>query len=524
MRRKKSPEVWPEKMSISPNYDIQREEKPPAKKTPPKKKFELVEWEVEPLPVGGREKAKKQPPKAKPGILKLDPEELKRYAPRKSPVRAKAAPIKVKTPVKIPTRAKTPKPKSPVRKQSPPPKALSPYKKQSPKKEPHRTRGDKEREGKTLSLQEFLAERKAAIDGPALQNILKQGGKLSQYLGRESVICSSSLKNGELIFKKILGKGEYGRVFQLEFQNQNRKYAVKESYDKKMPEECSTEKRVFPRTDGNGYVTFPQGSFLCNTVNSEFIISLIVASLNKTKESRNFINTFYFATCYTDKLIHQYTFMDQTDGTIKDFFTKGSALYDKLTSRDYTILFIQVLHAIAMYQKRWQIVHGDLHMGNIFVEAFSESDVKYFTYFINDHTITIPACPWIAKIADWGFAVKYDPLVIGNIDVMSGSYKNMPNYYNTIYDVLYFTGIMHEYSPQDEFIKNVYSWILNCKPSEIKTKQKFYIYPKDGRPILHAMNDLKHVSAEAILTNPQLMGKFLEKPSNPGKSYNLGVL
>ena len=391
-----------------------------------------------------------------------------------------------------------------------------------------------------LTLKEFLELRHIPDQKKETIDLVKKGGDLSAYLDRESQICSV-IKNGELTFGKVLGKGVYGKASELLFKNQIQRYAVKETLpDPKNPlVPCSRKEVIVPRNDGRGNITFPAGSFLCGPITSEFVISLMVADLRAKGRSLNFIDTFYFATCHSAPALgirDQYTFMEQVDGDLKKIF-------DKATDSDVASLYIQILHALATCQTYWNIVHSDLHESNVFVENIENSPYAkdlttsdYFGYIVGDTKLTIPRCRWIAKIADWGMAAIYSPMVLGNSQTLRGRFGVIvPNFFSAAYDAVYITIRMFLFKPNNELLKRSMAWILRCSELEIGSKiaKCFDVVPdangcKSFRPLAGALTHagcFAHVSPRAMLTDPVLMQPYLSPvmPKNP-KIFALGKI
>jgi hypothetical protein len=402
-----------------------------------------------------------------------------------------------------------------------PPKKIS-VKKISPKKAtPAAPKPQK------LSLKEFLSTKGIAIDSKTILNGTPE--ELNELVSKESIICSS-IQNGELTFLNFIGKGGYGEVFGLTFPSNapGKKYVVKKSKKEHLPS-CLTVDKTYKRVDGRGDFYVSKGNFVCDETLSEFIISLLAGDL--TRVSSNFINTYYFGLC-NKKM--QYTFMESVDSSLDKLHG--------LKPSQIESLYIQIIHAVALFQKTYKIVHGDLKMDNIFVEnILSNSRAKefenadYFGYMINGNQIYIPTSPWIAKIGDWGLAVKYSPKIVAFEDVLTGFFDEYgkavsPNFYSEAYDVAFITVLMYFKFPHVELIKNCMAWILKCDPVDINDNFDRCYNVKSAkyrfRPNVDelAKGNLSHVSPLALLEDPLLMGSYYKKPTGKYTVSVLGIL
>lgn len=328
-----------------------------------------------------------------------------------------------------------------------------------------------------------------------------------------------------------------------------------------MENACKT-KRTFKRADGKGKTTVPAGSLICQNNITEIIISLMAGEIARTMSSINFIDTFYFATCRPGKeKIRQYTFMEKIDTSLQkvagyDEYQKTAGggvqkiphppVYGKVPADEEIVsLYLQVVHGLAVLQNKFAIVHGDLHLDNVFVEKVKpdtmwhgESIINndYLEFQISGHPsvyILVKETPYIAKIGDWGLSVKYptkeNNIVIGDQTVFEDGYDQqdgngpwVSDFYSRAYDVAYFTARMHIRFPKNVFIHRIVMWMLGFDPDRIGdkvTEDRFtQIFTKGTgwRPNIQdgvLTNELGHVSPHAILTNPALLGKYLISPS-----------
>lgn len=385
---------------------------------------------------------------------------------------------------------------------------------------------------KFLTLEEFF-ETKSLSSKQHMAKHLNRGSspEFNQEINSESVICSS-IKNGEIQFLlPRIGKGSYGEVFEINFPGKGpgKRYVVKTAYSRTIPV-CVEAEQNYKRMDGLGITEIPAGSFICDEAVSEFLISLLIGDLSN--KSLNFINTYYFGTCREK----QYTFMDKIDTTLYNLANVESYIQQ----RHLESIYIQIVHAVALYQDTYRIVHGDLKMDNIFIENVSSNyrskeleNTNYFSYKIKEKQIYIPSCPWIVKIGDWGLSVKYFPRFIGSKKTLTGLFDEetpvIPNFYSKAYDVAYITILMYLRFPHCELIKECLAWILQCQPKDVNRKEISKCYNIESayyfRPKVEELErgTLSHVTPLSILSEPLSMRKFYEKPRD-SKVPIIGVL
>jgi len=314
-------------------------------------------------------------------------------------------------------------------------------------------------------------------------------------------ICTL-IQNGKIIFKQEIGRGKNGSTILSRVRGLKKggEYVVKVPHTRKILA-CTSDEVSYPRLDGKGNTIFPAGSYSCNAELSEAINSLFVAELVRDKYSINFLDTFYFATCFNVDRVH-YLFMEKADGTLSNEFSH-------LPNEDINSLYIQLLHSIALIQEKYQMVHGDLHFDNILLKMEKTSVCRKYEF--GDEVYTPPS-KYIAFPADWGVSIKYSNPCVGNIGILKGQYgQSMPNFFSSSYDVVYMTNcFMYELNRvqrNNDFIKKIYDWI-NFK---VDDKEKVYFYKNDinmQRPRADMLDVFSHVSPLNILQNKDLMSPY----------------
>lgn len=328
----------------------------------------------------------------------------------------------------------------------------------------------------------------------------------------------------------------------------------------------------YPRNDNRGYVDFEKGDQICEESYPEFALSVLAGELYRSGKSINFVDVFYFATCANEKNlmdVNQYTFMEKIDGTLRRSIgcifeqnIKGG-LNPNHHEDSVNCVVIQIIHAIGVYQNAYELVHGDLHDDNIFLEYVTPDtqwkdksvlDVDYYEYKVSNQSIYVAGgrmCPFIVKIGDWGLSVKYKAPRIANKETIHSGYNQndgqgpwLPNFYNTSYDLFYILSIIYQLNPSNKFLHAIMSWMVTGSTLDrpvaetdeaIREIYGYYdkrLYRNGGwilsrlvrnRPLVTELSTtLSHVSPTNILTNTKLMGKYLDSPPVESHTILLG--
>lgn len=411
-------------------------------------------------------------------------------------------------------------------------------------------------------------------DREEVLKIIDSGGDIIQHLSKENDICP--LIGSYITIGKMIGKGKNAAVFDIKipgfsktsyvakitdpftyvFFTQGREdWDILEgnlkaenssmdlvlsynglpiNYDRDIPIKIHV-----PRFMVGGSCSKKDGtSYICDATFSEYLISILVANLRRNGISVHFLDTFLFATCFGSRKIEHYIFMEKID---TNFGTLGDQICEKKFSNLNSInpnpnpeavnsLYIQVLHALACIQDKYQIVHGDLHEDNVFIEYITKetqyngkylSESEYFEYIIDGVSVYIPNIGMLVKLGDWGFACKYSEPMICNKDVLDGKFPGICNYYTAAYDTLFITNAFYFSNPSNEFLASIYGIMLNGV--NIRKQLKKYFIKDPFRPNPEKIRELRNLANPFnILTNNTLMGKYLKKPPKGSKIITLG--
>jgi serine/threonine protein kinase len=294
-----------------------------------------------------------------------------------------------------------------------------------------------------------------------------------------------------------------------------------------------------------GTFTYPKGSFLCkNESYSEFVIGLMCSKALERGRCANFLHIFGISMCseLENNIInlYDYTFMELAHGTLKDLSMKP-----KLSSETVDSIIIQTIFAISYMQRVLGIQHNDLHAQNVMYIDLNEKDVKfrgkalrsadYFSYEIDGTYIYFKNTGYLAKIVDFGFAMKYSEPIVGRIDVTDNSFTSIPQWRDDYYDLLVFMASFGS-SFDTQFAANLFTNMLNPYAKLEKSIEKAV---KQRNKTDDELNNLYLQGEEygwrpkftglsrhpwEYLTDPEIMGNYIDIPPEGSSVAILGVL
>lgn len=278
------------------------------------------------------------------------------------------------------------------------------------------------------------------------------------------------------------------------------------------------------RLDHRGKTILDDLAIVCeNTSQIEYLIGSLMSQLYYDGVSINFIDIISFSTCVKDNRLIHYTLMELIDTSL----LQARKCFDKQNFNGVIdCILIQTIHAIAVYSKLFNVVHNDLHVGNLFIKMVNKNmtwkgkkliDADYYSYVIGDTTIYFEAQPYIIKIGDWEYSVKYSPPIVGSKEVLltgmiRGSNRKpwMPNFYSENYDLMYFLFTMYNYvSKTHSLLNDMIKWVFDISKASFITKKM--IFPQ-GRPDVENLYKSKDRNPVSLLCNAKIMGKFYKKP------------
>ena len=295
-------------------------------------------------------------------------------------------------------------------------------------------------------------------------DVINTGGSLIEMLTGEKELCP--LIGSEIAIGRRLGDGEYGEVFEISFPEKGtRRYVVKVAKGDEIfllggvPMKDQNEARIMTSVkdfmkysnmqgDVNSFPSYIEDgriivlgkgqimkaelpvflrkpcdetsdAYICEPYYTEYVIGNLMGRYYRIGKSINFIDIFNFALC-TRK---SYIFMEQIDLVLIDEIENILSNPEHVV-REMKCIIIQILHALCICQKNL-IVHGDLHLRNIFLDWKNSttyknerlSDAEYLVYEIDNQKLYLPsyAVEYIVKIGDWGMSVKYsEPVIVSS--------------------------------------------------------------------------------------------------------------
>jgi len=294
------------------------------------------------------------------------------------------------------------------------------------------------------------------------------------------------------IIRKQIGKGAQGAIYRIKFTNkfyESKLYVAKRKELRRdwMDNICSGIQSL-TNNFTNQLFPVPKNSFICNSLITEYLISLYVSKLFVKRESVSFAETFTLSVCDREA----YIFMEKLEGSLYQLFEKKPSI------AELTFLYNQIVFGIAAYQS-CGIIHNDLLCGNILFEETKNStlfpsikNAEFYKYIIGSKEYVFEAKnnSYIPKIADWGFSVKFPtqdlPIIIGNKDLLNNTYKDFfPNFYNTSFDLLIFTADFYRVLANNSTFVPVISksleWMLQNIPGGSLNEKYLRIFPSPSK-------------------------------------------
>ena len=266
--------------------------------------------------------------------------------------------------------------------------------------------------------------------------------------------------------------------------------------------------------------------------------------------SINFLEVLTFALCpHTKRIdytkVDQYTFSTKITSNFTDLLSTCliSTAKNQITSIDRMTalisIIIQITHAICVLQTQ-QIVHGDLHVGNVFIERVDETttwngkrliEADYYEYRLNEQSIYVPGggrCPFVVKIGDYGTACKYSKpmllnktVILDGYDQQKGAGPLMPNEFNRVYDFVYMANYLFTYIDDHPFAQKMMDWIYTLPDGTVLDRKK-YAMPMWHRPIIKKLPILDHATPHAFLLLSDVVKPYRQPPPRGSKVIVLG--
>ena len=343
-----------------------------------------------------------------------------------------------------------------------------------------------------------------------------------------------------------LGTGTRGIVSNILIDDQPGTWVIKDYFDEANDnfKHClRTKPKVYKSNITNKQKTIKPPYYKCpSTAYSEYVLSLFVSKLYEQGVCINFLRTLDFVTCEEsmDECKHRTTLRNLPDSE-PTMFTRymimekaSSPLSKVFDATQAEGAFIQTLVATAIFQDVYKISHNDLHIDNVMITPVEHTTwggsssserstgvagADYFHYSLHGTDIYFPAISFIIKIIDWGLGTKWKPPVIAQF-----KYEDViPNQYTPQFDSLSVLFMFALLQPPTGLVREMFEHIFGETAddkfeSRIVNKLTSVLY---GRPSLEVTRQHPEATAMKLLTNLQLMKRYMTKPEG-GKIVTLG--
>ena len=186
---------------------------------------------------------------------------------------------------------------------------------------------------------------------------------------------------------------------------------------------------------------------------------------------------------HSNILISEFIEGNSLDTWVYDIYEDDRTISDE----EWRILVFQLVYTLAVIQKKYKLMHNDMHYGNILIDtSLKKEPGQYFVYTINGKKYYMKNTGYMAKLWDWEFGMVYsdkiqdyypNKFIIGKytfdrkkfitkeveLDSDESTEFNVPYNYNEIYDLHYFlTSLLDLYISQELF-----DWIVSIYPDEL---------------------------------------------------------
>jgi serine/threonine protein kinase len=322
------------------------------------------------------------------------------------------------------------------------------------------------------------------------------------------------------------------------------------------------EELFIQKNDNSGdNIEIPKSSYLCERIISENVISTYIGQffengtvrpfLNKSKQSDysiHFLASLSFLVCSEGdeepvegnaleetlwnipevqnfSRDYDYMLLERIDNNIEGI---SKCIPDKY----YEYLFMQAIFSLCLLQKH-EIVHNDLHLGNLFVKYIDENttyhsqkliSAEYFSYTVEKITFYIPFIPLILKIGDFGLAQKYSEPQILATNIVSDMFEIrhlIPNFYSSITDVVPLVFNFLNISGDTAIITKSAEWIFKGKKEQ---KRMITFNKRYSKIYTEYYKYFEHISAINLLKYIRDIRPTLFKKPKSGKIINLGTI
>lgn len=195
---------------------------------------------------------------------------------------------------------------------------------------------------------------------------------------------------------------------------------------------------------------------------------------------------------HSNMLISEFIEGNSLDTWVYNIYENDS----KISDEEWRILVFQIVYTLAVLQKKYRLMHNDMHYGNILMDtSIKKEPGQYFVYTINNKKYYMKSTGYIPKLWDLEFSMSYsdkipdfypNKFIIGKytfdrkkfvtkeveLDTDDSTEFNVPYNYNEIYDLHYFlVSLLDLYISQELF-----DWIVSIYPDELIPREESSSY------------------------------------------------
>lgn len=303
-------------------------------------------------------------------------------------------------------------------------------------------------------------------------NNLKQ---LRQRIKKRKIVLDESLENfGLKEMKQLAEVKNEDQIKGYPFLAIDKKESSKFSF-KIVPIERKYNKTKHPSLLECIFLKELTDNVIHKNISPHIVYYLGYQKVNNNSKSIKFLNLRQFE---IEGAIHPYSNM-----LLADYIDSGSLdnwIYDTYESKQtiddtqWKIIAFQLIYTLAIFQKRYKMMHNDCHYGNILIDT-SIKPGGYFVYKINNKKFYIPNTGVIPKFWDFEFTMVYNDKIEQaysnqyvvadghSSDTETSEDQNVPHSYNEVYDLHYLlTSLLDLYISEELF-----NWIIDLYPDEL---------------------------------------------------------
>ena len=313
---------------------------------------------------------------------------------------------------------------------------------------------------------------------------------------------------------------------------QKGRYEYKFNVPKKMMECPNVKTITHPVTEE--IIPVPYGSWICYGIDvfAEFYFAQVLSQEYTSGKCINFLQTYGYSQCIDGDSLSFYILMEMIDEPFDNILDVAFDENNEKTN-EYVIrpiddqpefwtlkyetvnpLIFQVAFALSVMQEKYNIVHCDLHPGNVFLskidqgtvfnkQNLDDADYYHYQYKGVDYYFPREMFPYIVKIGDFGLSKQFLPdkfivnkLHIDNNDQYIGEggdpLAQRPSWMTKSYDILFFlyalwsNGEAYRTMSADETIQKIYekAFLFKDDDRDVEDLENDYTYNQTILPMI----------------------------------------